>query len=107
MIIKAADLSNVVRDFSEAERTSKKLVAEMHRQGKIEIELGLPISPMCDPNDKTPLCVGQIGFYSSVAGPLMKKLHAFFPDVEGNLKQFDENLARWNAMKAKWEAHHH
>jgi hypothetical protein len=107
MIIKAADLSNVVRDFSEAERMSKRFVAEMHRQGKIEIELGLPISPMCDPNDQTPLCVGQIGFYSFVAGPLMKELHAFFPDVEGNLKQFNKNLARWNAMKAEWEARHH
>jgi hypothetical protein len=104
IIMKAADLSNVVRDFDEAARMSGILVTETQRQGRREIELGLPISPMCDPNDKTPLCVGQIGFYGFVAGPLMRQLGAFFPEVDDNLRQFEQNLETWKAMKADWEA---
>jgi hypothetical protein len=104
MIIKAADLSNVTNHFDETERMSKMLFIETHRQGKIEIELGLPISPMCNPNDKTPLCVGQIGFYEFVAGPLMRQLLAFFPEVEASIRQFETNLIRWKEKKAAWEA---
>jgi hypothetical protein len=104
IIMKAADLSNVARDFDEAARMSNALVAETHRQGRLEIALKLPISPMCNPNDDTPLCVGQIGFYAFVAGPLMRQLHAFFPEVADIIRQFDANLERWKAMKAEWEA---
>jgi hypothetical protein len=104
ILIKAADLSNVVHDFSECEVLSRKLAAETQCQGRREIELGLPISPMCNPDDQTPLCVGQVGFYAFVAGPLMRQLHAFLPEFEGSVKRFDSNLARWTAMKSIWEA---
>jgi hypothetical protein len=80
------------------------LIVEAHRQGQLELELGLPISPMCDPNDNTPLCVGQVGFYSFIAGPLLKQLGAFFPEINARIRQFEENLARWKEMKAEWEA---
>jgi hypothetical protein len=103
MIIKTADLSNVVRHFDESERLSKMLIIETHRQGKIEIQLGLPLSPMCNPNDETPLCVGQVGFYEFVAGPLMKQFLAFFPEIEASVKQFEANLVRWKEKKATWE----
>jgi hypothetical protein len=105
MIMKAADLSNVVRHFDESERLSTMLIIETHRQGNIEIQLGLPLSPMCNPNDETPLCVGQVGFYEFVAGPLMKQLLAFFPEIEASVKQFEANLIRWKEQKARWESH--
>jgi hypothetical protein len=104
MILKSADISNVVKHFEESERMSKMLMMETHRQGRIEIELGLPISPMCNPNDETPLCVGQVGFYEFVAGPLMKQLFAFFPEVTSSIEQFESNLNHWKAQKATWEA---
>jgi hypothetical protein len=104
IIMKAADLSNVARDFDEAARMSGILVTETRGQGRLEIELGLPISPMCNPHDQTPLCVGQIGFYSFVAGPLMRQVYAFFPELDDVIRQFDANLERWKAMKAEWEA---
>jgi hypothetical protein len=107
IILKCADLSNVVRDFSEAKQMATALVVECRRQGKLEIAMGLKISPMCDPADAAPLCVGQVGFLTFVAGPLMKRLHAFFPELEGNQIQIDENLATWGAMKKQWEAERH
>ena len=104
IILKAADLSNTVRDFEEARRMSAELTRECHRQGDKEVELGLPISPMCDRNDKTPMCVGQVGFYQFVAQPLMHELHEFFPELHENEEQFQANLGRWKKMKAEWEA---
>jgi hypothetical protein len=104
IIIKAADLSNVVHEFSECEALSMKLAAETQRQGRREIELGLPISPLCNPDDETPLCVGQFGFYAFVAGPLMRQLRAFLPELQEKVERFDSNLARWKAMKSTWEA---
>jgi hypothetical protein len=104
IIIKAADLCNVIRDFPVCEALSSRLAAETRRQGQREIELGLPISPMCNPDDPTPLCVGQVGFYAFVAGPLMRQVLAFLPEFEGSVKRFDSNLERWKAMKTAWEA---
>ena len=103
IILKAADLSNTVRDFEEASRMSAKLSEECHRQGDKEIELGLPVSPMCDRNDKNPMCCGQIGFYKFVAGPLMKELHTFFPELKENEQQYEANLATWERLKKEWE----
>jgi hypothetical protein len=99
MILKAADLSNVVRDFDEAARMATKLGEECRAQGALEIEIGVPISPMCDPSDQTPLCVGQIGFYSFVAGPLMAAVCDFFPELQIIKSKFDENLEAWKKKK--------
>ncbi|OHS96158.1 3'5'-cyclic nucleotide phosphodiesterase family protein [Tritrichomonas foetus] len=103
IILKAADLSNTVRDFDEAIRMTKKLSNECYRQGDREVELGLPISPMCDRKDTTPMCCGQIGFYKFVAGPLMNELHQFFPELSDNARQFADNLATWERMKSELE----
>lgn len=103
IILKAADLSNTVRDFGEANRMAAKLTDETHKQGDEERRLGLEVSPMCDRNDPTPLCKGQIGFYKFVAGPLMKELHDFFPALSDNQRQFEENLATWEKMTAEAE----
>jgi hypothetical protein len=69
----------------------------------MEIQLGLPLSPMCDPSDATPLCVGQVGFYAFVAGPLMRQIYGFFPEMAGLMAGFEANLERWKALKAAWE----
>jgi hypothetical protein len=103
IIIKTADLNNVTQKFDESEKISKLLFVENHRQGRIEIELGLPISPMCNPNDDTPLCVGQVGFYTFVVEPLMKKLLMFFPEIEAIVSQLERNLSHWKEINAEWE----
>ena len=48
IIMKAADLSNTVRDFADAESMTEKLMEECYQQGDKEESLGLEISPMCD-----------------------------------------------------------
>jgi hypothetical protein len=106
IILKAADLSNVVRDFDEASRSSCNLSEECHRQGDREVELGFPISPMCDRMDQTPMCQGQIAFYTFVAGPLMTEVHRFFPELYESQAQFENNLGIWQNMKKEWDQSH-
>lgn len=98
IILKAADLSNTVRDFECAESMSTKLQTESFRQGDFEEAKGLPKSPMCDRNSKDPLCKGQVGFYKFVAGPFMNELHNFFPNLSENAQQFESNLNHWEEL---------
>jgi len=97
--IKGADLSNTVRDFEEAMRLSKCLMNEYFIQGDLEKQKGLPVSPYCNRDDNTPLCVGQIGFYTYVADPLMNQIHCFFKTLTENHDQFKKNLQKWTDMK--------
>jgi hypothetical protein len=104
IIIKAADLSNVMQDFVNAEPLSKTPIPEMQRLGRLEIAMRFPIAPMCNPNDDIPFCVSQVGFYVFVAGPLMNDLCVFFPELKEQLVQFEKNPDRWTATKEPREA---
>lgn len=55
MIIKCADLSNVMKPFFLSKRWSALLVLEWFRQGDIERELGMHISKFMDREDPTTL----------------------------------------------------
>lgn len=55
MIIKCADLSNVVKPFFLSKRWAALLLLEWFRQGEIEKQLGLPISKFMDREDPTTL----------------------------------------------------
>jgi hypothetical protein len=99
IILKAADLSNTVRNFETAAESADHLMMEFFNQGDRESELGLAISPMCDRKTAAPTPVGQIGFYRFVAGPLWAELHAFFKELVENEQQYESNLARWTELK--------
>ena len=99
IIMKAADLSNVVRDFKTAEQMTQKLSTEFFLQGDIEERMGLQISPMCNRAKDTDVAGGQIGFYKFVAGPLMHEIHSFFPELAENERQYLSNLDTWTKVK--------
>ena len=99
IIMKSADLSNVVRDFQTAAEMTKKLSTEFFLQGDRETQMGLQISPMCDRSKDTDVAGGQIGFYKFVAGPLMHELHSFFPQLADNERQYLSNLDTWTKVK--------
>jgi hypothetical protein len=92
ILLKCADVGNVLCDFDEAKMMTQCRVDACRRQGRFERAKGLPISPMCNPDDTTPLCVGQVEFILFVAGLLMKLVHRFFSELEENEKVPEENL---------------
>jgi hypothetical protein len=62
MIIKCADLSNVVKPFFLSKRWAALLLLEWFRQGEIEKQLGLPISKLMNREDPTTLMVVLLTF---------------------------------------------
>jgi hypothetical protein len=99
MILKCADLSNVARRFEEAKDMTERLMEEYFKQGDIENELGLDISPMCDRHKCVPIPIGQIGFYNFVAGPLISELCSFFNGLTDIDHQYHINLLMWLSLK--------
>jgi hypothetical protein len=101
MILKCADLSNVTRQFEEAKNMTERLIEEWFKQGDIENELGLDISPMCDRHKCDPIPIGQIGFYNFVAGPLISELCSFFDGLTDIHHQYHSNLSMWLSLKER------
>jgi high affinity cGMP-specific 3',5'-cyclic phosphodiesterase 9 len=99
IIMKCADLSNTVRNFPDSVEMTERLMNEFFSQGDLEGTLGVEISPMCDRKTAAPTAVGQVGFYKFVAGPLMKELHSFFPELTDVAEQYEMNLAQWTELK--------
>jgi hypothetical protein len=99
IIMKCADLSNTVRNFPDSVEMTERLMNEFFSQGDLEGKLGVEISPMCDRKTAAPTAAGQVGFYKFVAGPLMKDLYSFFPQLTDMAQQYDKNLAQWTELK--------
>lgn len=98
LIIKTADLSNVVRKFETASAMTSRLMEEMFLQGDTEKELGLEISPMCDRLNAIPIAQSQCQFYRFVAGPLLLELRDFVPNLTEYTQQYEANLDRWTFL---------
>jgi hypothetical protein len=98
IIMKCADLSNTVRNFADSVDMAERLMHEFFSQGDLEGTLGVDISPMCDRKKAAPTAVSQVGFYKFVAGPLMKELYSFFPELTDIAQRYEMNLAQWTEL---------
>jgi hypothetical protein len=81
---------------------TERLMEEWFKQGDIENELGLDISPMYDCHKCDPIPIGQIGFYSFVAGPLTSELCSFFDGLTDIHHQHHSNLSMWLSLKERF-----
>jgi CheY-like chemotaxis protein/HPt (histidine-containing phosphotransfer) domain-containing protein len=81
MILKAADISNVVRPFDVAKKWAEVLIEEFCAQGDMEKKQNMPISPLMDRDnlDKTKM---QINFMDYIAGPLFKTIGEYITDFK-------------------------
>ena len=68
-------------------------VTEFFAQGAKELELGLPLTPMCD-STKTRVS-SQIGFSKFVARAAFSALVRIFPSLNILISNLDENDKRW------------
>ena len=67
--IHTADLTNPTKPLVHYQNWVNRIMEEFWRQGDLEREEGLPISPMCD-RDNTNVCKAQMGFIDYVAKPM-------------------------------------
>ncbi|KAF4654886.1 Calcium/calmodulin-dependent 3',5'-cyclic nucleotide phosphodiesterase 1B, partial [Perkinsus chesapeaki] len=80
ILLHAADLSNPSRDIECYLLWAPRVMEEFSRQGDLERERGMPLSPMHDrTNVNTPKC--QTGFIDVLVLPLYQVLSQIMPDL--------------------------
>lgn len=103
MLLHAADISNPAKPIPLAKHWAGLVVKEFFNQGAQEKELGLPVSPNCDPAS-TAMEQVQIGFIRFIVLPFFTELSGFLPLVAQRcLPSLHANLAYWQSV-AKTEA---
>ncbi|KAL8173166.1 UNVERIFIED_CONTAM: hypothetical protein K2H54_041490 [Gekko kuhli] len=72
-VVHVADLSHPAKPWELHHRWSKALMEEFFKQGTLEAQLGLPISPLCD-REATNIAESQIGFIDVIVKPVFALL---------------------------------
>ena len=70
LVLHCCDISHPAKKWSVHHRWTMLLLEEFFRQGDLELELGLPYSPLCDRNN-TLVAESQIGFIEFIVEPSM------------------------------------
>lgn len=93
LVLKCSDISNIVKPFHIGKQWAVRVTTEFFAQGEKEIELGLPLTPMCD-STKTRVS-SQIGFSKFVARGCFSALVRIFPSLSVLISNLDENDKIW------------
>jgi len=94
-VMHICDISNPARPRKFAIEWAERCLKEFFKQGEREQELGLPISPQCNP-ETTSMPASQIGFIKFIVLPTYQMLGGLLPEVEQIcVKQLNENLEFW------------
>ncbi|KAL2613527.1 hypothetical protein R1flu_025219 [Riccia fluitans] len=99
LIIKCADISNVVKPFFLSKRWAALLLLEWFRQGEIEKQLGLPISKFMDREDPQTLMAMTCGCIDYIAKPMYELTAKFLARVHDELLvNLSFNRQLWNTF---------
>ncbi|KAJ1471977.1 hypothetical protein T484DRAFT_1915520 [Baffinella frigidus] len=90
LMVKCADISNVVKPAAVARRWALRVTDEFFGQGDAERTMGMEVSPTCDRFTKSRVAI-QIGFIDYLAAPLFTLLAAAFPGLDTPLAQLGDN----------------
>lgn len=106
-LLHAADISNPGKPLPLAAYWAECVMLEFFKQGDMEKQRNLPVSPNCD-RDKADLETSQIGFISFVVLPTYTKLAKLLPIVGAVcVANLESNLSHWKEMKDRKRANSH
>lgn len=96
LLIKAADISNAVREFETADRWADVLCEEFFNQGELDRAQGMEY--MGNTNDRQHLNKqkSQLGFYRSVALPLYLLMERIEPAFSVFVTNIKANIEKWS-----------
>lgn len=94
LVIKCADISNIIRPFEVARRWGFKLVSEFFCQGDWERFLGQTPCLLTD-RFTYDLARSQEHFMLQVAGPLFRFTAEAFPGTEFCIEALESNVQSW------------
>mmetsp|Transcript_15692 Transcript_15692/g.33157 ORF Transcript_15692/g.33157 Transcript_15692/m.33157 type:complete len:730 (+) Transcript_15692:122-2311(+) len=100
-LLHAADISNPAKKNKLLVYWADKALAEFFDQGDREVELGIPISPLCD-RRTVKRADSQIGFLKFVIRPTYALLGEILPRVkEEVIPIVDQNINYWTREKSR------
>lgn len=98
VLIHAADLSNTVRPWEISKLWSDRVVDEFFRQGDLEKENNLPVSPNMD-REQSHQCQISLGFGDFVVRPYFETFAEFLSPATIFLEILANNRVCWDDMK--------
>eukprot|EP00668_Euglena_longa_P002613 GGOE01003056.1.p1 GENE.GGOE01003056.1~~GGOE01003056.1.p1 ORF type:complete len:1034 (+),score=354.57 GGOE01003056.1:110-3211(+) len=101
MLIKSADLSNVIRPFFLSQQWAACVTEEFYAQGDQERKHGKEVSAMFDRSKNANLAASQIGFINAVGKRHFTAIRDFCPDKLGwVMENLQVNEESWEKVKA-------
>ncbi|OHT14644.1 3'5'-cyclic nucleotide phosphodiesterase family protein [Tritrichomonas foetus] len=98
LILKVADISNVSRPFSIADKWCDILNLEFFRQGDLEKSTGIGLTSPLNDRENSDKPKSQIGFYNFICLPLYSIVARIFPELQVNVDSVKSNLEVWKSM---------
>jgi len=99
-LIKAADISNTSKPFTEAKVWGKRVMLEFWAQGVEERKRNLPVGPLNDP-ETVKMNSAQAGFIKFAVLEHFEKLIGIDPGLVDMLDNLRENLSTYEEMAAR------
>jgi len=101
IVIKAADISNIAKEWSISKKWSENLTVEFFNQGDYEKQTNLPTAPYMD-RTQTTTSKTTSNFIDFVAFPLFKNLGKIMDQeaVKNVVDAIVDNRRKWDAMLA-------
>ncbi|CAN9507418.1 unnamed protein product [Ophioblennius macclurei] len=107
--LKCADVCNPCRVWELSRQWSERVCEEFYRQGDLEKQFDLEISPLCNQQADSVSAI-QIGFISFIAEPLFEEWHRFAePSALSRtmLGHLRDNKARWGGAGGRHASSSH
>jgi len=95
LLLKAADISNVIKPFPVAARWALRVTDEFFLQGDVERQHGmLPVTPLCDRAQQSRVAC-QKGFIDYVCAPFFDAMATLYPALRPAVRVMHANRAKW------------
>ncbi|KAK3090192.1 hypothetical protein FSP39_009916 [Pinctada imbricata] len=97
--LKCADISNPCREWELSKQWSERVCDEFFRQGDLERNIHIPVTPMCN-RQTTTVAKIQAGFMQFVVHPLFSEWSRFLPSKLSTemLDNIDKNKKKWQCV---------
>nr|BAW35593.1 adenylyl cyclase with PDE domain [Chara braunii] len=103
MLVKCADISNIIKPFFLSKRWAALLLIEWHRQGDTEKALGVPVSKFMDRDDPSTLIAMTCGCIDFIAEPMYIAMAGLAPKLKGVVQaHLSENRYLWEHYSMRY-----
>ncbi len=97
MVLKCADISNVIKPFPIAKKWAEIICQEFFAQGDMERERGIAVSPLMN-RQTVVIPQMQLGFINSICVPIFSLFSVFDNSLTTIPRNLKKNIEEWNLV---------